>query len=102
MEAAARQHRAVMGEAAARGLLRAADPLTPTSAATTVREAAGKRLITDGPFAETEEQLAGYYILECRDLDEAIEWAGKMSTACVGAEGCVEIRPVREMADLPT
>ena len=53
----------------------------------------GQALITDGPFAETKEQLAGYYILECADLDEAIEWAEKIPSSCKGGEGCIEIRP---------
>ena len=55
----------------------------------------GRRLVVDGPFAETKEQLAGYYILECRDLDEAIDWAEKIPTACAGGVGSVEIRPMR-------
>ena len=63
--------------------------------ATTVRMRDGKALTTDGPFAETKEQLAGYYILTCRDLDEAIEWAARIPTACGGNDGCVEIRPLR-------
>ena len=54
----------------------------------------GKALITDGPFAETKEQLAGYYILDCENLDEAIEWAAKIPTACKGGTGCIEIRPM--------
>jgi hypothetical protein len=51
--------------------------------------------VTDGPFAETKEHLAGYYIMDCADLDEAIEWAAKIPTACQGLEGCIEIRPMR-------
>jgi hypothetical protein len=51
-------------------------------------------MITDGPFAETKEQLAGYYILDCKDLDEAIGWAAKIPTSCKGDDGCVEIRPI--------
>ena len=54
----------------------------------------GKPLVLDGPFAETKEQLAGYYILDCKDLDEAIAWAARIPTACKGGEGCVEIRPI--------
>ena len=61
--------------------------------ATTVRVRDGKTLSTDGPFAETKEQLGGFYILECKDLDEAIEWAAKMPSA---PNGSVEIRPVME------
>ncbi len=91
------QHHAVMTEARSRGLLRAADPLKPSSTATTVRRKRDKPFVTDGPFADTKEQLAGYYILECRDLDEAIEWAEKIPHTCHGDEGCVEIRPIQEM-----
>src|SRR4051794_3876976 len=54
------------------------EALRPTSTATTVRVRGGKRLITDGPFAETKEQLGGFYILECKDLDEALFWAAKV------------------------
>src|SRR5947209_18667833 len=87
-------HRALMQEAARKGVFIAAEPLAPTSTATTVRVESGKTLITDGPFAETKEQLAGYYILDCGNLDEAIEWAARIPTACKGSEGCVEIRPM--------
>ena len=88
-------HRAAMDEARKRGILEAAEPLASTATATTVRMQAGKVMTTDGPFAETKEQLAGYYILDCRDLDEAIEWAERIPTACGGGEGCIEIRPLR-------
>lgn len=91
-------HRAVMEEAGRRGVFRAADPLQPASTATTVRTKGADVLLTDGPFMETKEQLAGYYILDCQDLDEAIEWASKIPTACQGAPGCVEVRPIREMS----
>ena len=87
-------HWAVMDEATRRGVLQGAEPLGPTTNATTVRVQNGKSLITDGPFAETKEQLAGYYILDCRNLDEAIEWAAKIPTACKGGAGCIEIRPM--------
>jgi hypothetical protein len=88
-------HRAVMDEARRAGAFVAAEPLAPTPAATTVRVANGRPLIVDGPFAETKEQLAGYYILRCKDLDEAIGWAAKIPTACAGGVGCIEIRPMR-------
>lgn len=88
-------HRSAMQEAARRGFLRGAEPLFPTSAATTIRQRNGKAVLTDGPFAETKEQLAGYYILDCENLDQAIEIAGKIPTACGGGNGCVEIRPIR-------
>jgi hypothetical protein len=88
-------HWAVMEETAKRGIFRGAEPLKPTATATTVRILGGKPLITDGPFAETKEQLAGYYILDCKDLDEAIRWAAKIPTSCKGGEGCIEIRPIQ-------
>lgn len=87
-------HWAVMNETAKRGIFRGAEPLKPTATATTIRKQGGRSLITDGPFAETKEQLAGYYILDCEDLDEAISWAEKIPTACKGGEGCIEIRPI--------
>jgi hypothetical protein len=87
-------HRSVMEETAAKGILVAVERLQPTVTATSVRILDRKPLITDGPFAETKEQLAGYYILDCLDLDEAIEWAKRIPTACQGREGCIEIRPI--------
>jgi hypothetical protein len=90
-------HRRVMDEATRKGVLMGAEPLAPTSTATTVRMKDGTAFVTDGPFAETKEHLAGYYILECENLDEAIEWAAKIPTACQGGEGCIEIRPFRAM-----
>lgn len=90
-------HRRVMSEASQKRMLLAAEPLKPTSTATTVRSQNGRKLIFDGPFAETKEQLAGYYIMDCRDLDEAIDWAKKIPTGCKGGEGSIEIRPLEEM-----
>ena len=101
MRAVASAHKAVMDETRESGIFRAADPLQPSATATTVRVQDGKALVTDGPFAETKEQLAGYYILECQDLDEALAWAAKIPTACAGGAGCVEIRPVREFSQRP-
>jgi hypothetical protein len=92
------QHGALMAEAKRRGIFCAADPLESTATATTVRVDNGKVMITDGPFAETKEQLAGYYILDCQDLDEALAWAAKIPTACQGGIGCIEVRPLRQMA----
>ncbi len=91
-------HWAVIDETRRRGILESAEPLQPTATATTIRIEGGKPMITDGPFAETKEQLAGYYILNCRDLDEAIGWAAKIPAACQAGNGCIEIRP---MAGLP-
>jgi hypothetical protein len=96
MEAVAAAHVALMDEATKKGIFVAADPLQATSSATTIRRQGGKVLTLDGPFAETKEQLAGYYILDCADLDEAIAWASRIPTSCAGAEGCVEIRPLRD------
>ena len=74
----------------ARGVLRGGAELQPTSTATSVRVRSGEVLLTDGPFAETKEQLAGYYVVECASLDEAIEVAAAIPGVRVGA---VEIRP---------
>jgi len=76
-----------------------AGPLHPTSTATSVRVRHGKRLVTDGPFAETREQLGGYYLIEARDLDEAIGIAERVPVARMGT---IEIRPVLEIAGLPS
>jgi hypothetical protein len=89
-------HRALMEEARQRGVLCAADPLQSSATATSIRVHNGTAVVTDGPFAETKEQLAGYYILDCQDLDEALEWAARIPTACAGGVGCVEVRPIRE------
>ena len=74
------------------GHLRAGAQLQPTSTATTVRAKNGKVIATDGPFAETREQLGGYHVVECRDLDEAIAIAGRIPTLRAG--GSIEVRPV--------
>jgi hypothetical protein len=90
-------HFAVMNDTRAKAILEKAEPLANTSTATTVRVQNGAPVVTDGPFAETKEQLAGYYILNCKDLDEAIAWASRIPTACGGLAGCVEIRPIQEI-----
>jgi hypothetical protein len=77
----------------------AAAPLHPTSTATSIRVRDGKRLVTDGPFAETREQLGGYFLINAKDLDEAIGIAARIPMA---RKGTVEIRPVIEVAGLPT
>ncbi|HXU69767.1 MAG TPA: YciI family protein [Polyangia bacterium] len=71
----------------------AGDALQPTSTATTVRVREGKRLTTDGPFAETKEQLGGYYLVNAKDLDEAMAWAAKIPGARFGS---IEVRPVMQ------
>ncbi len=73
------------------GKIKGGNALQPTSAATTVRVRDGKRLTTDGPFAETKEQLGGYYLVEAADLDEAIAMAAKIPGA---RSGSVEVRPI--------
>jgi hypothetical protein len=91
-------HGRVIEEATRKGILQGAEPLAASTTATTVRMQDGKALVTDGPFAETKEQLAGYYILDCENLDEAIEWAAKIPTKCHGGNGCIEIRPMPGLA----
>jgi hypothetical protein len=76
----------------------AAAPLHPTTTATSVRVRDGKPLVTDGPFAETREQLGGYFLINARDLDEAIGIAARIPVARMGT---VEIRPVIEIPGLP-
>src|SRR3954466_3352549 len=76
------------------GVLIAAEALQPIQTAATVRVRNGKVSVTDGPFAETKEQLAGFYLLDARDLNEAIQMAAKIPPA---REGSVEVRPVREL-----
>jgi hypothetical protein len=87
-------HSVFANETQKRGLLTGGEALQPTSTATTVRVRNGKMLITDGPFAETKEQLAGYYVLNCKDLDEAIEMTARIPDA---VHGSVEIRPIMEL-----
>ena len=78
-------------ELVASGQMIAGDALEPASTATSVRVRDGKRQITDGPFAETKEQLGGYYLIVCNNLDEAIEWAAKIPGALTGT---IEVRPI--------
>jgi len=79
-----------------RGLMQGGEALQPTSTATTVRVRSDETLTTDGPFAETKEQLGGFYLVDCRDLDEAIATAAAIPGAKVGA---IEVRPVMEFPD---
>ena len=85
-------------ELKAGGQYLAAAPLHPVAAATSVRVRDGKRLITDGPFAETREQLGGYFLIDAPDLDEAIRRAAQIPGA---RWGTVEVRPVIEITGLP-
>jgi hypothetical protein len=83
------------GDLRKRGVLVAAEPLHPVETAATVRIRDGQMTVTDGPFAETKEQLAGFYLVEARDLNEAIQLAAKIPPARTGS---IEVRPVRELA----
>ena len=82
----------------AAGQYRAAAPLEPTATATSVRVREGKRVVTDGPFAETKEQLGGYFLIDATDLDEAIAIAARIPMA---RRGTIEVRPVIDIPDLP-
>jgi hypothetical protein len=82
----------------AAGRYLASAPLQPTSTATSVRVRAGQRLVTDGPFAETREQLGGYFLIDAGDLDEAIAIAAQIPMA---RRGTVEVRPVVQLTGLP-
>ncbi|MGJ8663893.1 MAG: YciI family protein [Marinicella sp.] len=77
-----------------KGLMLGGEPLESITTATTVRVRAGQSQITDGPFAETKEALGGYYLLDCKDLDEAIHYAAKIPSA---AYGSIEIRPIMNL-----
>lgn len=85
------EFRQVTGEMAAAGVLVDSGPLQDASAATTVRVRDGQRIVADGPFAETQEQIGGYYVLDCTDLDAAIEWVARIPSARYGS---LEIRPM--------
>ncbi|MBL8797176.1 MAG: YciI family protein [Planctomycetia bacterium] len=82
----------------AAGQFVSANPLHPTASATSLRVRDGKRLVTDGPFAETREQLGGYFLIDAKDLDEALSIAARIPGA---RRGTVEVRPVLEIAGLP-
>jgi hypothetical protein len=85
-------------ELSAQGKYLSAGPLHPVATATSVRVRDGRRLVTDGPFAETREQLGGYYLIDARDLDEAMKIAERIPVA---KHGTIEIRPVLEISGLP-
>jgi len=82
-------------DAIAAGAYVTCDALQPSATATTVRVREGKTVVSDGPFAETREVLGGYYVLECSDLDEAIERAARIPPA---RHGSIEVRPIAEIA----
>jgi len=77
-----------------KGAFEAGQRLRPTSTATSVRIRGGKKLVTDGPFAETKEQLGGFYMIDAKDLDEAVAWAARIPGA---RHGTIEVRPIWEM-----
>ncbi|MGH2815505.1 MAG: YciI family protein [Actinomycetota bacterium] len=81
-----------------RGLMKGGEALQPTSTATSVRLRNGDTLTTDGPFAETKDQLGGFYLVDCKDLDEAVEVAAGIPDA---RRGTIEVRPVMEV-DMPS
>ena len=87
-----REYGAFVQSLAEAGQYRAGGKLVASRSATTLREVAGRRVVTDGPFAETKEQLGGYHVIECRDLDEALAIAQRIPTLPVG--GVVEVRPL--------
>src|SRR5688572_18643290 len=87
---------AFQGAAQKAGVMETGDALDGTNVATTVRVRNGQRQTTDGPFAETKEQLGGFYILKCKDLDEAIEWAAKIPASEYGS---IEVRPIMEFPE---
>ena len=88
------EYRALTDSLIRSGHMRAGDALQPTSTATTVRVRDGKTLTTDGPFAETKEQLGGYYLVEAKDLNEAIKLAARIPGA---RQGSIEVRPVMQL-----
>jgi hypothetical protein len=90
-EAMMSEYFAFTKEVSAQGVLVAGDELKPTSTATTLRPRGNQLATTDGPFAETKEQLGGFYILECQDMAEAVGWAAKIPGA---KHGSIEVRPI--------
>lgn len=83
-------------ELEAAGAFQASERLRPIATATTVRVRNGETLTTDGPFAETKEQLGGFYMIDAKDLDEALAWAAKIPSARYGS---IEVRPIWEMSE---
>ncbi len=95
MEKLMKEYHKFSEELQASGAYKDSARLRPVTTATTVRVRNGRSLTTDGPFAETKEQLGGYYLIDVKNLDEAIKWASKIPSAKLG---CVEVRPVWEMS----
>jgi hypothetical protein len=92
--AALNEYLAFSEEMGKRGVLQGGERLRPTTDATTVRVHDGEVLTADGPFAETKEQVGGFYLVDCKDLDEAIDVASKIPGARIGT---IEVRPIWEM-----
>ena len=91
------EYNAFTAEVNKRRVNRGGEALMPTAMATSVRVRDGKTITSDGPFAETKEQLGGYYLLDCKDLNEAIE----VAALCPGAKvGAIELRPIMELGDM--
>jgi len=88
-------HATIQEDAKKRGIFKGARPLSRTSSAVTVTSAGGKTITTDGPYAETKEALGGYYILDCKDMEEAKEWAARINQTVCGT--FVEIRAMVEV-----
>jgi hypothetical protein len=92
-DAISNEYWAYTNDIRASGVHKSGEALLPTTTATTVRVRNGATVTTDGPFAETKEQLGGYYLVNCKDLDEAIAWAAKIPGARTGS---IEVRPIME------
>jgi len=95
-------HRSLMDDTGKRGILLGTNALRPSTTAKTIRPGNdGERLITDGPFAETKEQLAGFYLLECKDIDEAVAYAKRIPMNCAaGTTRGVEVREVLPFSEI--
>lgn len=87
------EYRAFTNDIRDQGVFQAGDPLLPSETASTVRVRDGRTVTTDGPFAETREQLGGYYIVECETMEEACGYAARIPTA---RDGAIEVRPIME------
>ncbi|HKG56774.1 MAG TPA: YciI family protein [Candidatus Limnocylindrales bacterium] len=96
MQAQSKAYAEFTADIRARGVMQAGEALEPTTTATTVRVRDGRTITTDGPFAETKEALGGFYLIEARDLDDAIEVAARIPGA---AHGSIEVRPIWERPD---
>ena len=86
----------ILDDTAKQGILRGAGPLESSATAVCVRSEGGRMLTTDGPYAETKEALGGYYVIDCRDLQDAKYWAGRMSQT-----GCADLVEIRQLMPIP-